>query len=51
MDRDFIIENLVGGVYTHQDKYFKKFTENWQEKYVNVELIYNITEGKIYRER
>ena len=47
MDRSFIENNLVAGVYTHTDKYFKKFTENWQENYINVELIYNVKEGKI----
>jgi len=47
MDRDFIVNNLVAGVYTHHDKYFKKFTDNWNENYQNVELIYNIDAGKI----
>ena len=47
MDRYFIVNNLVAGVYTHNDKYFKKFTDNWQENYQNVELIYNIQKGKI----
>ena len=47
MDRDFIVENLIAGVYTHRDTYFKQFTENWQEYYANVNLIYNISEGKI----
>ena len=42
MDREFIVNNLIAGVYTHNDKYFKKFTDNWTENYVNVELIYNI---------
>ena len=47
MDRSYLENNLVAGVYTHQDKYFKKFTENWSENYVNVELIYNVHKGKI----
>ena len=47
MDRSFIENNLVAGVYTHRDKYFKQFTDNWQSHYINVELIYNIQEGKI----
>ena len=47
MDRSFIENDLVAGVYTHHDKYFKKFTDNWQEYYYGVELIYNISEGKI----
>ena len=47
MDRDFVVNNLVAGVYTHRDKYFKKFTDNWTETYCNVELIYNIQKGKI----
>ena len=47
MDRNFIINNLTAGVYTNNDKYFKKFIENWQEYYGNVELIYNIQKGKI----
>ena len=47
MDRSFIENNLVAGVYTHRDKYFKQFTDNWQSHYIDVELIYNIQEGKI----
>ena len=47
MDRSYLEQNLVAGVYTHHDKYFKKFTENWSENYVNVELIYNVHKGKI----
>ena len=47
MERDYIVNNLVAGVYTHHDKYFKKFTDNWSENYVNVQLIYNIQKGKI----
>mgnify|MGYP003143136189 CR=1 FL=1 len=47
MKRDYIENNLVAGVYTHHDKYFKKFTDNWSENYVNVQLIYNIQKGKI----
>ena len=47
MDRSYLENNLVAGVYTHHDKYFKKFTENFTENYVNVELIYNIKKGKI----
>ena len=47
MDRNFIVNNLIGGVYTHRDKYFKQFTDNWQYHYANVELIYNIEKGKI----
>tara|TARA_R100000664_G_C2757172_1_gene145286 strand:+ start:1419 stop:2246 length:828 start_codon:yes stop_codon:yes gene_type:complete len=47
MDRDFIVNNLVAGVYTHRDKYFKQFTDNWQNHYANVELIYQVEEGKI----
>ena len=47
MDRSYIENNLVAGVYTNNDKYFKKFTDNWKENYQNVELIYNIQDGKI----
>ena len=47
MDRSFIENNLIAGVYTHNDKYFKKFTENWQTFYTDVPLIYNIQKGKI----
>ena len=47
MDRSFIEEHLVAGVYTNKDKYFKQFTENWQEYYGNIELIFQVTEGKI----
>tara|TARA_R110000751_G_scaffold140353_1_gene244033 strand:- start:1 stop:852 length:852 start_codon:yes stop_codon:yes gene_type:complete len=47
MDRSFIENNLVAGVYTNNDKYFKKFTDNWKENYQNVELIYNVQAGKI----
>jgi len=47
MDRSFINQHLVAGVYTHTDKYFKKFTDNWQENYIDVELIYNIHKGTI----
>ena len=47
MDRSYLEQNLVAGVYTNNDKYFKKFTDNWQENYQNVELIYNIQDGKI----
>ena len=47
MDRSFIEENLIAGVYTNKDKYFKKFTENWDEYYGNVELIFNVHKGKI----
>jgi len=47
MERSCIENNLIAGVYTHRDKYFKKFTDNWQEHYVDVELIYNIHKGKI----
>ena len=47
MDRSYLEDNLVAGVYTHHDKYFKKFTDNWTKNYVNVELIYNVDRGKI----
>ena len=46
MDRSFIENNLVAGVYTNKDKYFKQFTENWNE-YYNIELIFQVNEGKI----
>ncbi len=47
MDRSIIENNLVAGVYTHQDKYFKKFTENWSKYYTDIELIFNVNKGKI----
>ena len=47
MDRDYIINNLVAGVYTNKDKYMKRFTENWQKHYTNVPLIFNVRDGKI----
>ena len=47
MDRSYLENYLIAGVYTHRDKYFKKFTDNWQNNYSNVELIYNISKGKI----
>lgn len=47
VNREFLTENLIAGVYTNKDKYFKQFTDNWQEYYSNVELIYNVDEGKI----
>lgn len=47
MDRSIIENNLVAGVYTHQDKYFKKFTENWSKYYTDIELIFNVSKGKI----
>mgnify|MGYP003654434365 CR=1 FL=1 len=47
MDRSFIENNLVAGVYTNSDKYFKQFTDNWQGHYADVELIFNIQKGKI----
>lgn len=47
MDRSFIENNLVAGVYTNKDKYFKQFTENWDEYYGNIELIFQVNEGKI----
>jgi hypothetical protein len=47
MDRNYLEHNLVAGVYTNNDNYFKTFTENWKENYQNVALIYNIQDGKI----
>ena len=47
MDRSYLENNLVAGVYTHRDKYFNQFTANWQDFYYGVELIYNVEKGKI----
>ena len=51
MDRSFIENNLVAGVYTHNDKYFKQFTENWQTFYTDVQLIYNIQKVDIINDK
>tara|TARA_R100001244_G_C5155306_1_gene130293 strand:+ start:75 stop:899 length:825 start_codon:yes stop_codon:yes gene_type:complete len=47
MERDYLINNLVAGVYTNTDKNMKQFTENWQENYGNLPLIFNVHQGKI----
>ena len=47
MNRDFLINNLVAGVYTNTDKYKTQFTENWKIHYDNLPLIYDINKGKI----
>ena len=47
MDRENIVNKLVAGVYTNSDKYMARFTENWQEYYENLPLIYNVSDGKI----
>ena len=47
MDRENLVNNLISGVYTNSDKYMARFTENWQEYYANLPLIYNVNEGKI----
>ena len=47
MDRENLVNNLISGVYTNSDKYMARFTENWQEYYANLPLIYNVKEGKI----
>ena len=39
MERDYLINNLVAGVYTNTDKNMKRFTENWETHYQNLELI------------
>jgi len=47
MEREYLINNLMAGVYTNSDKYMASFTKNWQEFYVDVPLIYDVQEGKI----
>ena len=47
MERSYLEKNLISGVYTNKDKYLKRFTENWNEYYGNLPLIYNVREGKI----
>ena len=47
IDRDFVINNVIAGVYTNSDKYMKRFTDNWQEYNLGIELIYNVRDGKI----
>ena len=47
MEREYLINNLIAGVYTNSDKYMARFTKNWQENYGNLPLIYDVQEGKI----
>lgn len=47
MERSYLENNLISGVYTNKDKYLKRFTENWNKYYGNLPLIYNVREGKI----
>ena len=47
MERQYLINNLIAGVYTNSDKYMARFTKNWQENYDNLPLIYDVQEGKI----
>ena len=46
MERSYLEENLISGVYTHRDTYLKQFTENWND-YYSLPLIYNVHKGKI----
>ena len=47
MEREYLINNLVAGVYTHRDKYMPRFTANWQNYYPNLPLIYDVQDEKI----
>ena len=33
MERSYLENNLISGVYTNKDKYLKRFTENWNKYY------------------
>ena len=42
-----IKDNVVVGVYTNKEKYLRRFVENFNALYPDVELIYNVYDAPI----